>query len=414
MKDDSIPASGSSPASRLAGIVAGLLCLGIAFGVAVFYLKVFVPKPRNESQERVQTYDGRAMQQAVDPVQVELRQKELLAFGSRFLGQPGAQQAGDYLRDAFQKAGLELLEHDVTTPSPLTVYREIYQTTPGSIGYQQDQKLADVEVYPFFPNYLQPITTGDEGITGELVLANPGLLQSGQRFDGQIALIDAKEGAYDREYGFNWIRYAKAGFKAVILSDSEGLDHIPWSMVGGRGLGQTAEINMVSSAPVNFVRLAATPAIFGHVGENIRLRVQVRFVQVPNTTYYAVFHASHPVQQALVVVIAYDAPSVLPDSATGAIEAISPAFALQFLEGLKSYQDSMQRDVIFVAEGSSVMADDGINHLMRILQSNTKRAEENPLLKALGLKTPPKENERVRHLDENEEKTASSWNRSSR
>ncbi len=51
-----------------------------------------------------------------------------------------------------------------------------------------------------------------------------------------------------------------------------------------------------------------------------------------------------------------------------------------------------------------MMADDGVNHLARILQSDTQKAEENPLLKALGLKTANSENQRIRHLLENAEK----------
>ncbi len=264
------PVPAHSWPARVAGICIGLVTLGLALGLAAFYLQVFAPKPWIQNESPPSSYDDGAMRKAVDPAQVQLRQKEILSFGSRFLGQPGTRETGFYLRDAFQKAGLEILDHDVTTPTPLTLYREIYQTTPGSTGYQQDTRLSDVEVYPFFPNYLQPITTGDEGITGDLVLATPELLKSGRRFENQIALIDAKEGAHDADYGFNWIRYARAGFKAVILSDSEGLDHIPGPWLEGECREARGEVHMVSSAPVNFVRLAATPAIFQHVGQNIR------------------------------------------------------------------------------------------------------------------------------------------------
>ena len=295
---------------------------------------------------------------------------------------------------------MQVIEHQVRTASPLTEYREIYRETPNNNGsYQQDEKLNDVEIYPFLPNQLQPVVTGASGITGQLVQVTRGLLQKGGRFDNQIALIDAKSGAYDADYAFNWIRYARVGFKAVIVSDSAGLADLPWTRVAGRAPGATT---MVSSSPVNFVRVAASPEIFKHVGENIRLRVKVRFVAAPNTTYYAVFHARHPVHQAIALLIPYDVPSVLPDSAMGANATVSPAFALQFLAGLQHYGDSLQRDVIFVAYGSSVMSEDGVNQLARILQANTKVAQENPLLRALGFQGKPSPNKRVQHLQDNE------------
>ena len=385
---------------RFAGILVGICALLVATGLAYFYLKVFTPQPYFQSQNVLPTYDAQAMQSAIDPKLVAQRQADLLKFGSRFLGEPGTQQAGEYMNAAFKKAGLEVIEHQVTTASPLTEYREIYRQTPGDNNpFPHEEKLNDVQVYPFFPNYLQPVTTGSAGITGQLVLATHQLLATGKRFDNQIALIDAKSGAYDSDYGFNWSRYARIGFKAVIVSDSAGLIDIPWARIAGRDPGKTT---LVSSSPVNFVRLAATPEIFKHVGENVRLRVKVRFVAAPNTTYYAVFHAKHPAHQAIALLVPYDVPSVLPDCAVGAAATVSPAFALQFLDGLQHYGDSIQRDVIFVAYGSSTMGEDGVNHLARILQANTKQAQDNPLLKALGVKTTPAENKRIQHLQDNE------------
>jgi hypothetical protein len=400
MKNPDLTHASSEGPGRFAGLLVGLCALLAAVGLGYFYLKVFSPQPYFRNENSTPTYDTQAMFRAVDPAEVAKRQADLLKFGSRFLGEPGTQQAGEYMEAAFKNAGLDVIEHQVTTASPLTEYREIYRQTPDDHGsYQLDQKLGDVEVYPFFPNFLQPVATGKNGVAGQLVLATRELLATGKRFDNQIALIDAKTGAYDSDFGFNWTRYARIGFKAVIVSDSAGLADIPWAKIAGRDPGKTT---LVSSSPVNFVRLAATPAIFQHVGENIRLRVKVRFVAAPNTTYYAVFHAPHPARQAIALLIPYDVPSVLPDMAPGGVATVSPAFALQFLQGLQSYGDSIQRDVIFIAYGSSTMGEDGVNHLARILQANTKQAQDNPLLKALGIRTKPAENKRVQHLQENE------------
>ena len=385
---------------RVAGLLVGICALVAALLLASFFLRVFPPQVFYQNQDIAPTYDGTAMQNAVDPAQVSRQQAALLKFGSRFLGEPGTHAAGEYIADTFRKAGLDVIEHQVTTASPLTDYREIYRQSPGSTSYLQDQKLSDVQVYPFFPNFLQPVTTGSAGLTGKLVLATPEHLRSGSHFENEIALVDIKPGGNDPDYGCNWARYARAGFKAVIVSDSLGMNDGPWPAIAGRIPGNTT---MVSSSPVNYVRLAATPEIFKHVGEDIRLRVKVRFVAAPNTTYYGVFHAAHPAHQAIALLVPYDVPSVLPDSAPGGAATVSPAFALQFLAGLQHYRDSIQRDVIFIAYGSSMMGEDGVNHLARILQANTKDAQDNNLLKALGITTKPSENKRISHLQANED-----------
>ena len=111
-----------------------------------------------------------------------------------------------YIADAFRKAGLDVIEHQVNTASPLTEYRDIYREAPDPAGGPaHDEKLTDVEVYPFLPNHLQPVSTGAAGLSGRLVVATPELLRTGSRFDDQIALIDARPGGYDPDFGFNLV-----------------------------------------------------------------------------------------------------------------------------------------------------------------------------------------------------------------
>ena len=76
-----------------------------ASGLAYSIFRVFPPKPYFQSDEHARpAYNTVPMQLAVDPV-VEQQQAALLKFGSRFLGQPGTQKAGEYIEAAFKKAG---------------------------------------------------------------------------------------------------------------------------------------------------------------------------------------------------------------------------------------------------------------------------------------------------------------------
>jgi hypothetical protein len=368
-----------------AALLAGLALLALAWAMATFFTNVHRPESWVNQQQVVEAgIDPAAVALALDPARVQARQDEILALGSRFLGQPGSRRAGEFMRAAFERAGLEILEHTVTTPSPVTEYREILDAS--------GRPLPGVEVAPFFPNHFQPVTTGSQGLAGRLELLTPEFIRSGRSFRGIIGVIDARDGAYDPSFAFNWVRYAQLGLEGLIVTDSRGLASAPWHLIAAESNG------MVASTPVNFVRLAAPPAILDHLGRDVRLRVKSAIIPVENTTYYGVLRAPHPADEALVILVPYDALSVLPDMAPGAIQAVNPAFCLQLLEVLAAHRAQLRRDVVFVAYGSAVMGDDAVNHLARILQKNTKRATENNLLRALGLPTPERENQRLAHL----------------
>jgi hypothetical protein len=381
------PPTSSSPHGlpSWAALPAGLALLALAWGMATFFTNVHRPESWVNQEQAVEAgIDPAEIAAALDPARVQARQDEILALGSRFLGQPGSRRAGAFMRAAFERAGLEILEHTVTTPSPITQYREILDAS--------GRPLPGVEVAPFLPNHFQPVVTGAAGLAGRLELLTPEFIRSGRSFRGIIGVIDARDGAHDPSFGFNWVRYAQLGLEGLIVTDSHGLAAAPWHLIAAESNG------MVASAPVNFVRLAAPPSILDHLGRDVRLRVKSAIVPAENTTYYGVLRAPRPAGEALVILVPYDAVSVLPDMAPGAVQAVNPAFCLQLLDVLAAHRAQLRRDVVFVAYGSAVMGDDAVNHLARILQKNAKRATENNLLRALGLPTPERENQRLAHL----------------
>jgi len=374
-----------TPLPAWAALLAGAAFIASAVALVGFFQNVHRPEAWvDEDKAAATSIDPAVLAAALDPAKIRARQDEMLALGSRFLGQQGSRRAGEWMKAAFQRAGLEILEHDITTASPLTEYREILDP--------QGRPLPGVEVAPFMPNHFQPVVTGHEGLSGRLVLLTPEFLRSASSFRGIIGVVDARDGAHDPGFAFDWVRYAKLGIEALIVTDSQGLEHAPWRKIAAERNG------MVSSAPVNFVRLAAPPAILKHLGQEVRLRVKSAIVPAQNTTYYGVLRAARPAREALLVLVPYDAVSIVPDWAPGGMQAVNPAFCLQLLEALAASRDKLQRDVIFAAYGSSVMADDAVNHLARVLQKNAKRADENHLLRALGIPTPERENQRVVHL----------------
>jgi len=378
------------------GMVSVLLV--VSFLLAAWQIEVFRPIGWFGQEARAESADFTELLAAVAPDEVRAQQERILEHGPRFLGLPGMEATGKMMREAFEEAGLEIFEHDIMTPAPVTELREIGAAGGGTWG--------DVEIYPFMPNHIQPVTTGRSGIEGELMLLNDETIASGRDFRDVIGIIDSAPGKHSEDYGFDWVKYAQLGIRGLILTDSRGLDQAPWHLIASR----FEPYGMVASVPVNFVRVAATPSVLERNGEKANLRVITKFKQIPNTVLYGVLRAPEAASEAITLVSSYDAMSILPDRSPGPLQAISPALQLQFLKGILPYRDRLDRDVIFMTYGSSVMGWDGLNHLIRILQGNTHRSEENPLLRTFGIESGGGQNQRIQHLrtrrKENEERLA--------
>ncbi len=355
-------------------ISAGLFIV-LTLIMMVVYLRVFPPLDYVKIPPPFQGYDAGPMQKALSPESIENMQAKLLSFGSRFLGSEGMYRTEAYIRETFEKAGLDIHEMDIYSVAPSTDYAQIFSVnTDGS-----ESELTDVHVYPFMPNHLQPPVTPAEGLEGTLLLLDSETLKNRTDFTGCIGLIDSSEGNVDETYGFDWVRYARLGLKALIVAHPQGLAEAPWKLIAANRYG------MVASIPVNYVRLAATPEIFRYKDKKIRLHVKTRFKHARNTMFLGVLRAKEKAHEAMLMVSPYDTCSILPDLAPGALQTINPAISLQTLEGLQHYTHTMRRDVIFLMYGSSMMANDAINHLIRILHKNHEAPRDNPFLAALGI-----------------------------
>lgn len=372
-------ATTAAPALRPAGAwlsAAVVLCsLGLLLATAWLYVRVFAPERRAAAHAPVTAFDPSAMRAATTPEAVLAEQSELMALGSRYLGQPGMYAAAEHVEGVLGASGFEVFEQPIRSVAPRTAYRQILR-----LGAAGAEPLSDVEVYPFMPNHFQPVVTPPEGLDGELLLLDRATIESRHDFRDVIGVIEAAPGKVDDDYGYHFERYARLGVKALIVANREGLAAIDWQATMVPTTGTSA---LVSSVPINYVRLAATPGIFSHLGERVRLRVRVDFVEQPNRTLYGVLRAKRPANEAIVLYAPYDAASILPDLAPGALPALNTAFALQLARGLAGARSTLDRDVIVVSSGSSVMGEDGLSQLLRVLQFNTFASRSNRLLDAV-------------------------------
>ena len=357
-------------------IATALVIAVFALALGLFYFSTTGPDRKFEPFEPFGDYPTAPMQAAMEAGRVSAEHEAIIGLGSRFMGQPGWQEAAEVIRSAFERAGLEIYEQEFDTVAPVTAYREIYRVRQkdGS-GSERSELLENVEIYPLMPNQLQPVVTPGEGITGELVLLDEDTINTRGRFDDCIGLIDARKERVAQAFKYEFHRYAALGVKALILSHPDGLEHAEWSEFGE----SRARWSMISSLPINYVRLAATKEIFNYLGETIRLRIRVNYERVRNANIIGVLRAAQQAEEALLVTAPYDSPSFLPDRAPGVLMALAPAVQLRLLEGLGSYRGSLKRDLIFFAVGSTVMAQDGHDRILRLIRKNEGLRPRRPL-----------------------------------
>ena len=337
---------------------------GAAFLVATLvavagFLGIFAPKSFQKPPEPFQAYDPAPMQAAVAPDRVRATLQDILSHGSRTMGQPGFYEVEKDLRKRLADPGLEVWEHDVESLTARTEAAELL------LGADRQQ---DVALYPFMPNMLQPMNTPADGLTGELVLLTPDILNTRTSFRGCIGLLDVSTPA-PTSYGYDWTRYAQLGIAALIVTHPGGLDAISWLKL---------KLMVASRNPVNYVRLAASPEILKLAGQTVTLRVRTAFRPVKTSTLIARLRAGAAGKQtateAVVIPASYDASSILCDRATCASQALPVAVQLSLLDGLKAYREQIRRDVFVVCFGSHAMAQDSQNRLLASLGQKTRVA----------------------------------------
>ncbi len=347
--------SATQTSNRLRRMVGGVLFLAAAIAAGLGFLGVFAPEPRVEPIPPFEGYDPQAMDQAVSVENVGRHLDAILGFGSRYPGQDGIRRTADYIRERYAAAGLEVIEIPHAFAVPVTRDRQIL-AAPG-------EPLEGVEIYPFQPNHFQPAVSPPEGVWGELLRVTDEVLLSRPSFSDCIAVIDAAD--MPKTFGAAWNKYAQLGFRAVVVTHRDGLEAIEWE-----------KHPVFSGVPVNFVRVAATPAVLDHLGERVGLRVRVDWRNVPHTTFVGRLPSAAGAKEALLSTACYDACSVLPDLAPGALGALGLATQLAFLDGMQAYTEvAPKRAVVFVAYASQMMGQLGADRLSAVMGPALTRDE---------------------------------------
>ncbi len=328
--------------------VALLLALGVLMAGAA--LRVAQPRPLPDLLEPFDQYDRKAVRDAMTAASVERELRSILAHGNRFVGNVGLDAARHEVKQAILDAGLELIEQPVSTVAPVTLQRRIEDASGAA--------LAGVEIYPLLPNHAQPIVTPDGGVEGELLWVTDEVLATRGRFDDCIALLDLRKPS--KRLGLDWARYAELGFRALVVSHSEGLERADWSA--------RTFMPLVGDVPINYPRLVATAGLFEHAGRSVRLHVRCAYRNVPDPNLVGVLRSgATPSSRAVVVVTHLDAPSPLPDLSPGVQPAINLAAQLALMRGLTAYRSQLRADVVFVFVSGQMFGQSGTYRLLSTL-----------------------------------------------
>jgi len=347
--------SSSPRKSVVRALVGAAVFLALAAGAVGVFLYAFAPRRLPVRTTQARDYDPRPVEAALAPARVRARLEAILALGSRYPGQPGFRAAQQMIRAAYEAAGLRVLELPQHTAAPVTRERAILNPATG-------QALADVQIYPFMPNHLQPIVTPPEGLEGELLTVTDEVLRTRPSFTGCVAVVDLA--APPRDFGTDWVKYAQVGARALIVTHGGGLPAVRWG-----------NLQVCSSQPVNFPRFFATEGILAHAGERVRLRVRVDWQDIVSTTFVGTLPSAQPRREAVVSTACYDACALLPDLAPGTISAGSLAAQLALLDAVPAIRaQTPRRDLVFVAYCSQMMGQMGADRLTAVIGPAHDRA----------------------------------------
>ncbi len=317
-----------SPAAQLTGTI---LFLALLVGIVVSFVTIFDALPYAAPIKLDKNYDRAAMEEAMSPDAVSAKFNDIIALGSRAPGQAGLDATAQMLIKEFKDAGLEVFTQEVQIP---------YSLADGGKGTVILGDKSTIDVFPFAPNYTQPVVTPKEGLSGKLFLVSEEAVRKEKTFTDKIAVVDLAKPLF-KDLGLNPAQYIELGFQGLIITHSDGLEAINWNTL--------IQPMRFATLPVNLVRVAAEAEILDHIGEDVNLKSFSRWTNTKTKNIVARLKAKECNDDALIIPFTYDAASILSDVANGPVQALKAAVALQMLKGILPHKDALRRDIIFVA-----------------------------------------------------------------
>lgn len=303
-------------------------------GVLAGGLFLWTYRPATFSQQAYESInaDRAPMEAALSTESLQKELEGLESLSTRSIGSENYAETQAYLAERFEQAGYEVSTQALRSVAPVTRRSQVLDAEGNPL---------EITCAPLLPNGFQPVATPEEGVTGELILMNEGVLQANRNFNGKIGVIDAAQ--LLESYQYDWRKYFSLGLSGLILTDSRGLESIDWL---------TADAGMRSPLPVNALRVVADPEILQYVGERVTLQVNVHYAAIDTPTVLAKLPSAQTHNEALIIASAYDTFSLVPDLTDNQQQDLPLALQLGLAKALTAYRNQLKRDVWFASFGT--------------------------------------------------------------
>jgi hypothetical protein len=293
-------------------------------------------QPGRQESEMVLTSDTNyeAVTSTLQQDRMERFVKQLASFGSRVTGYPGCNRAAGLIEQTFREIGLEVTKETFSVLVPMPKYDS--QGRAGTITVPSGKQYG---ILPLWPNLVQMPKTPPEGLSGKLIYAGKGALQSfnGQDVIGSIVMLDFDSG---RE----WFNAPLLGAKAVLFIE-------PRETI--RGEAEQKFLSMPVNMPRFWVPKATADLLLGMVAQQsdvkINLKCDVDWKKVTGENILGHLKGTDPrlSKQQVVLQAYYDSMSIAPDLAPGAENACSIAALMELARAFKA--NPPKRSVTFLA-----------------------------------------------------------------
>ncbi|MGE5531147.1 MAG: M28 family peptidase, partial [Bacteroidota bacterium] len=293
-------------------------------------------QPGRQESEMVLTSDTNyeAVTSMLQQDRMERFVKQLASFGSRVTGYPGCNRAAGLIEQTFREIGLQVTKETFSVLVPMPKYDA--QGRAGTITVPSGKQYG---ILPLWPNLVQMPKTPPEGLSGKLIYASKGALQSfnGQDVIGSIVMLDFDSG---RE----WFNAPLLGAKAVLFVE-------PRETI--RGEAEQKFLSMPVNMPRFWVPKATADLLQGMIAQQsdvkINLKCDIDWKKVTGENILGHLKGTDPrlSKQQVVLQAYYDSISIAPDLAPGAENACSIAALMELARAFKA--NPPKRSVTFLA-----------------------------------------------------------------
>ncbi len=229
--------------------------------------------------------------------------KHIANYGSRVTGYPGFHKVASYIVNYFKELGISVKIHEYDVVVPIDEGSSIRILSTNEV----------FEAFALWPNSIEACPTPYEGLSGTLIYVGDGNLDKlkGKRIKDAIVLMDFNS-------GYNWLRVASLGAKAIIFIE-------PLTTTRYEALSKFLD------TPIYIPRLYVKSAIGAYLkqlcssNKEIRVSILSRIVyeRVKALNIIGIINGTKNPNDIIIISAHYDSWSVVPSISYGVDEAIS-------------------------------------------------------------------------------------------